>query len=57
MSWPDGSRRWRWAEPPFRDTHAPGLPFRDAAVLTAAGQSPGELDFLDFIERREAGGA
>jgi uncharacterized damage-inducible protein DinB len=32
--------------------------FSDAAVLlTAAGQSPGELDFLDFVERREAGGS
>jgi uncharacterized damage-inducible protein DinB len=31
--------------------------FSDAAViLTAAGQSPGELDFLDFLERREAAG-
>jgi uncharacterized damage-inducible protein DinB len=30
--------------------------FSDAAVLlTRAGQSPGELDFLDFVERREAG--
>jgi uncharacterized damage-inducible protein DinB len=32
--------------------------FSDAAVLlTAAGQSPGELDFLDFVERREARGS
>lgn len=32
--------------------------FSDAAVLlTAAGQSPGELDFLDFVERREADGS
>ena len=32
--------------------------FSDAAVLlTAAGQSPGELDFLDFVERREAAGS
>jgi uncharacterized damage-inducible protein DinB len=29
--------------------------FSDAAVLlTRAGQSPGELDFLDFVERRAA---
>jgi uncharacterized damage-inducible protein DinB len=53
----DPSRHPLWYHVMHLYTHAIQQ-FSDAAVLlTRAGQSPGELDFLDFIERREAGGS
>ncbi len=53
----DPSRHPLWYHLIHLYTHAIQQ-FSDAAVLlTAAGHSPGELDFLDFIERREAAGS